>query len=99
MNVFPSIQATAPNCAGWWKYLPQSGCDDLTPGCFFTSLSIIPRKVLGSSLELAATSGPGMPVHLQVLFVADQDVNVLHDAPDNGLGAFRPPQMFQSLAR
>ena len=46
------------------------------------------------------TSGPGMPRPiLQVLFVADQHIDVLDDARDHRRAFSSPPQMFQSFAR
>jgi len=40
----------------------------------------MPKNALGSSLDFAATSGPGMPTPSAGLPVADQHVDVLHDA-------------------
>ena len=61
-EVWPSTQATALQL---WRFVEWTSrsvvATALTRGCLATTLSIMPTKALGSSLDLAATSGPGIP--------------------------------------
>ena len=61
----------------------------------------MPKKALGSSFDLAATSGPGdAEALLQVLLVADEHVDVLDDPlRDLERRARAPPEAFHSFSR
>ena len=61
----------------------------------------MPRKALGSSFDLAATSGPGeAQALLQILLIAHQHIDIGHDPVRAPAAArSRPPEMFQSFSR
>ena len=81
----PSIQATALQLCQLLECTSRRVVATiLTCGYFANAFSIMPKKALGSSLDFAATSGPGYAqAHLQVLFVAHQHVHVLDNMRDD----------------
>ena len=72
----------------------------LTCGCFFDHLVDHAEEGAGIELRLRVHFRSGnAEALLQVLFVADQHVDVLHDAVEHFDRALSPPEMFQSFAR
>src|ERR1035438_1986181 len=73
---------------------------DLICGCFLTTLSIIPMKALGSSLFLAAVSGPGMPSpNWRSSSFPTSTSTFFTMRSSTATARSCPPEMFQSLAR